>query len=154
VGADRLLNALAASKLYPGQGVVVFDFGTALSVSVVSPGGEFLGGPIAGGLRAAAEGLAGSTAQLPRVDLDRPPERLLAASTEEALRAGIYSQVAGAAAWIVIHFKRELPFPAKSIATGGDAALFAGKVPDLDAAAVHPDLALKGLAIAYQMLRR
>ncbi len=151
VGIDRLLNALAASRLFPGRGSVVLDFGTALSVSVVSPAGEFLGGPIAAGLRCAAEGLSRRTAQLPRVELDRPPERFLARSTEEAIRAGIWAQVAGGAGRILEGLAAELPFPVKAIATGGDAALFAPAVPRIEA--VDPDLALKGLAIAYEQFK-
>jgi type III pantothenate kinase len=149
VGADRLLNALAASKMYPGQGVVVLDFGTALSVSVVSPSGEFLGGPIAAGIRSVAAGLALRTAQLPRVDVKRPPGRLLATSTEEALRAGIHSQVAGAATWIIDRLAAEVPFPLRVIATGGDADPFAPLIPRIEA--VDEDLAFKGLALAHSV---
>ena len=147
VGTDRLLIALAASKLYPGQGVVVLDFGTALSVSVVSPAGEFLGGPIAAGLRSISEGLALRTAQLPRVEVKGPPERLLATSTEEALRAGIWSQLAGAATGIIDRLAAEVPFPLRTIATGGDADRFAPLISRIEA--VDEDLAFKGLALAY-----
>jgi type III pantothenate kinase len=147
VGIDRLLNALAASRLLPGRGAVILDFGTALSVSIVSPAGEFLGGPIAGGIGAIASGLAGRTAQLPRIAPDRPPERLLAASTREAVEAGIYRQVAGAARSILEGLAAELTFPFAVVATGGDAALFSPAVGRFDR--VEPDLALRGLAICY-----
>jgi pantothenate kinase type III len=152
VGVDRLLNSLAAARVFPGRGVVVLDFGTALSVSVVSPAGEFLGGPIAPGTRSAAVGLSRSTAQLPAAPLDGPPERTAATSTLDALRAGIFWAVAGAAARIVEELSRELPFPFACIATGGDAPLFAPAVRAIER--VDADLALRGLAICHDAFGR
>jgi type III pantothenate kinase len=150
-GADRLLNALGASRLWPGQGAVVIDFGTALSVSVVSPAGEFLGGPIAAGVAAASAGLSLRTAQLPRVS-PRSRPRLLADSTEAALQAGIYWQIAAGAARILEELAAELPFPFHAVATGGDAALFAPAVPRIER--VDQDLAFRGLAVAYRSRAR
>ena len=147
VGIDRLLNALAASTLWPGRGAVVLDFGTALSVSVVSPGGEFLGGPIAGGVASLSGGLSLRAARLPEVRPDRPPPRVLAASTREALEAGIFWQIAGGAARIVEALTAELTFPFGVAATGGDAALFAPAIPRVEL--LDPDLTLKGLALTY-----
>lgn len=151
VGIDRLLNALAASRLWPGEGVVVADFGTALSVSIVSPAGEFLGGPIAGGIRSLAEGLRSRTARLPWVVPDRPPERVGATSTREAMEAGIFWQVAAAAEKFLERLSAELPFPFHALATGGDGALFAPFIPRLER--VDPDLALRGLAICHEHLQ-
>jgi type III pantothenate kinase len=147
-GIDRLLNAYAATRLLPGRGCVVLDFGTALSVSIVSPAGEFLGGPIAPGMRAAAIGLASATAQLPGPPEGRPlmssSPPLAATSTEAALAAGVWCAVAGAASRIIGGLAGELAFPFTVIATGGDASLFASELPAVDR--VDPDLALRGLA--------
>jgi len=142
-GMDRILNSLAASHLWPGKGVVVLDFGTALSVSAVSPAGEFLGGPIAPGLGSAAAGLELRAAQLPLVHPNRWPARLLSITTRDAMEAGICWLIAGGTTRILEELARELPFPFHTVATGGDAPLFAPAIPGIDR--VDPDLALKGL---------
>ncbi len=147
VGSDRLLNALAASGLWPGRGAVVLDFGTALSVSVASPDGEFLGGPIAAGVAALAGGLSLRAARLPDVRPDRPPRRILADSTREALQAGVFWQIAGGASRILEGLAAELTFPFGVVATGGDAELFAPFVPRVEL--VDGDLTFKGLALTY-----
>jgi type III pantothenate kinase len=152
VGSDRLLNALAASVIWPRRGAVVLDFGTALSVSVASPDGEFLGGPIAGGVAAIGGGLALRAARLADVRPDRLPQRVLAASTREALQAGIFWQIAGGASRILEALAAELTFPFGVVATGGDAELFAPAIPRVEL--VDGDLALKGLALTYSRGRK
>ncbi len=151
VGVDRLLNGFAASRLWPGKGTVVLDFGTALSVSVVSPAGEFLGGPIAPGAPSAGAGLSARTAQLPEVKPERPCPPFLAASTRDALEAGIFWSIAGGAARILDGLTAELPFPFHAVATGGDAALFAPAIPRVER--VDGELTLKGLATCFEELR-
>ncbi len=151
-GIDRLLNALAASRLWPGKGSVVLDFGTALSVSVVSPAGEFLGGPISPGIQAAAAGLERRTAQLPFEPPECRPVRMQSTSTREALRTGIFWQIAGGAARILEELAGELPFSFHVVATGGDAALFAPVIPGIER--VDQDLALKGLGASYVQARK
>lgn len=152
VGVDRLLNALSVSRLWPGRGTVVLDFGTAMSVSVVSPAGEFLGGPIGAGTAALAAGLSGRTAQLPEVHMDRPPSLLAATSTREAITAGIYWQLVGGASRILDGLEAELPFPFGVVATGGDAALLVPAIPRVDV--VDEDLTLRGLALCYILRSR
>jgi len=151
VGVDRLLNGVAASRLWPGRGTVVLDFGTALSVSIVSPTGEFLGGPIAPGAPSAAAGLAARTAKLPEVRLERPCPRFLTASTRDAIEAGIFWSVAGGAARILDGLNAELPFQFHTVATGGDASLFAPAIPRVEI--VDGELTLKGLAACFEEMR-
>lgn len=147
-GTDRLLNALAASRRFPQRGVVVLDFGTALSASVVSPAGEFLGGPIAAGTPALAAALRTRTAQLPEVPVVTPPKSAVCASTAEALEAGIFLQVAGAAERILAALRRELPFPFAVIATGGDARLFERAIWGITL--VEPELVFHGLWMCHE----
>lgn len=155
-GTDRLLAALAAKRRAGDRGAVVLDFGTALSVSVVSPGGVFLGGSIAAGWRCLAAGLAKRTPRLP--ELGRPPREASRDSrgsfpfvnrdTSSALRSGAFWEIAGGARALLVGTLAEIDFRPLVIATGGDAAIFAAAIPEIDE--VVPELGLEGLAIASQ----
>lgn len=144
-GIDRLLNALAARELWPGCSAVILDCGTALSVSVVSQEGEFLGGLIAAGVAAASAALGTFTPCLPRAEA-RPDRTFLKQSTAEALSAGLYWQFVGGVERILDGLRRELPPPVRTIATGGDAQLLLHAVDGIDH--VDPDLTLRGLLLA------
>ena len=144
-GTDRLLNALAARGRSQGTGAVVVDFGTALSLSVVSPDGAFVGGLIAAGGGAILRGLEASTPRLPRIQLEAPG-RLPAEDTASALRAGIYWEVVGVVRAMVQGLLRDLPWRPRLLATGGEAELFAAGIPEIHE--VVPDLILEGLQIA------
>ncbi len=146
VGPDRLVNALAAHRLY-GAPAVIVDFGTATTFDAVGPDGAFVGGAIAPGLMLGGDALAARTASLPRVEL-RAPDRAIGRDTVvlgyQALTAGLLSRI-----------RAELAAPAglaprdvRAIATGGlsQAAWIRG-LEGLDA--VDPDLTLRGLAILH-----
>jgi type III pantothenate kinase len=147
-GTDRLLNAIAARARSPGQSAVAVDFGTAVSISVVGSDGAFLGGLIAAGSRAVSEGVRKLTPRLPQVDLRdiESPVGFLERSSEAALRAGIYWGVRGGVTAMLRGLRDSLGGAVKVFATGGEAALFASTLPEVDA--IVNDLTLEGLAIA------
>ncbi|MEE3055025.1 MAG: type III pantothenate kinase [Planctomycetota bacterium] len=144
-GTDRLLNALAVRVRWPGEAVIVVDFGTALSISVVSEAGEFLGGPIGVGERTALRGLENSTPQLPGVG-DGPELPLIARGTEQAIRAGVRCQVRSGVLGLIEGIRSELGSRARVVATGGEAGLVAVGSEFFDS--IEPDLTLEGLAAA------
>src|ERR671919_315636 len=88
VGADRVANAVAAHDLFPGEPVIVVDFGTATTLDVVSAAGEYLGGAIAPGIDTAAAGLYEATAQIRRVELKAPPTAV-GRNTSAAVQSGL-----------------------------------------------------------------
>lgn len=149
VGVDRLLGALAARELWPGSTVVVLDFGTALSVSVVSREGVFLGGLIGVGIGAAGAALAAGTPVLPEVEAE-VPRGCVQRSTADALSAGLFWQLSGGAQSILDALRRELPAPVLAVATGGDAELLVRGMHGVDR--IEPDLALRGLLVASRDL--
>ncbi len=149
VGADRLLNALAAHRLARGAAVVV-DFGTATTFDCVARSGDYLGGAILPGPRMAARALAEGTAKLPLVAVRRP-RRVVGKNTEECIAAGVYYGYLGMIEKILALTLRELaPAKPKLIATGGLAALFARDLPK--GMTQEPDLTLQGLRAAYDIL--
>lgn len=145
VGADRLVNALAAYELHGGPGVVV-DFGTATSFDVYSAGGEFLGGAIAPGVATSVTALSARGAQLPRIEL-ATPKRVIGRSTVEAMRSGVVYGFAGQVDRIVEEVAAELPVPPAVVATGGLAPAVVQACRRID----HHDpwLTLKGLRIVW-----
>jgi type III pantothenate kinase len=153
VGADRLVNALAAGRLH-GTPAVVADFGTATTVDAVGLDGAFLGGAIAPGLELGLEALATHTAQLPRVEL-RAPERAIGRNTVSAIQAGAVLGYEILATGLIERVRRELAEIAEVpveqvlvILTGGlSAAPWAAAIPGVRA--IDPDLTLKGLAILH-----
>ena len=147
VGVDRLLNALAAGARWPGEAVIVVDFGTAMSISVVSAEGEFLGGPIGAGVGTILRGLASATPHLPGLEAG-PGAALIARSTSEALRAGVLGQVRGGAGSLVEGIRLELGGAARVVATGGEAEWVAEGLELFEA--IVPELTLEGLAIAAE----
>jgi type III pantothenate kinase len=121
VGADRIVNAVAAFHKYGGPCVVV-DFGTATTFDAVSAKGEYLGGVIAPGLGISADALFTQTARLPRVEV-REPERVIGNGTVAALQSGLYYGYLGLEDGILERLLRELEGKAKVVATGGLASL-------------------------------
>ena len=156
VGADRLVNAFAAHRLYPGPSVVI-DCGTATTVDAVGPDGAFLGGAIAPGLELGLEVLAARTAKLPRLELHQP-SRAIARDTVAAIQAGT---VLGYEALVVGLFSRVraelaelVAVPEAAIAgilTGGVSAAPWARSLGLDV--IDPDLTLKGLALFHAEVR-
>ncbi|MBI3300238.1 MAG: type III pantothenate kinase [Elusimicrobia bacterium] len=146
VGADRVLNALAARELC-GLPAVVVDFGTATTFDCLSRRGEYLGGAILPGPRLAAKALALHTAKLPEVRIV-PTRRVIGKDTVECIQAGLYWGYLGMIERVLKESLREMRTPeARVILTGGLAPLFAKRLPG----AKHvPDLTLQGLRLAYE----
>lgn len=153
VGPDRLVNALAAHRLY-GAPAVIVDFGTATTFDAVAPDGAFVGGAIAPGLMLGGDALAARTASLPRVEL-RAPDRAIGRDTVSAMQAGIVLGYQALTAGLLARIRAELAAPAglaprdvRAIATGGlSQAPWIRGLEGLDA--VDPDLTLRGLAILH-----
>jgi type III pantothenate kinase len=146
VGADRIVNAVAAVARY-GAPVLILDFGTATTLDVVSPKGEYLGGVIAPGLGISAEALFSHAARLSRVDVRRP-SRVIGRNTEESVQAGLFHGYAALVEGLVRRIRTELGHDAKVVATGGLAQVFQTELPFLDA--VDPDLTLEGLRLLWE----
>lgn len=146
VGADRLCNALAAYERVRGACVVV-SCGTAVTVDAVSAQGEFLGGAIACGLRAAARALHERTALLPLI-APRAPARPIGHDTQEAVRIGLVLGTAGAIERLVEGARDALGGTVSVMATGGDAELLGKFVRCFDM--IVPGLALEGVCALYQ----
>ncbi len=147
VGADRVVNAVAAHQLYGGS-VIVIDLGTATTFDAVSEDGDYLGGAIAPGIAIATEALFTRTAALPRVELTHP-KRAIGRNTVAAMQSGIVFGYAGLIEGIVTRIKQELGGKAKVVATGGYAELLARETPAIEE--VNPDLTLIGLRLIYEM---
>ena len=117
VGADRLVNAVAAYE-HCGGACIVVDFGTTINYDVVSPKGEFLGGIFAPGVEISIEALAQRAARLFQVDLE-PPEQVIGKNTAAAIRSGVIYGFAGQVDTIIRKIREELGEEATAIATGG-----------------------------------
>lgn len=148
VGADRLVNTLAAHTLYGGPAIVV-DLGTATTLDVVSPEGDYLGGAIAPGLKLSAEALARYAARLQAVELVRPP-RAIGRTTVEAMQSGIVLGHAALVEGLVRATQAELG-PSTVIGTGGLAGVVAEATSVFDV--VDADLTLEGLRLMYALNR-
>jgi type III pantothenate kinase len=150
VGADRIMNSLAAIHLYGGPAIVV-DFGTSTNFDAVSARGEFLGGALAPGIEISVDALARRAAQLLKVELTRPP-RIIGKTTVEALQSGIVYGFAGQVEGIVRRMTLELspsdPSAVTVIATGGLAPLVISEVPVVNAH--EPWLTLTGLRLVWE----
>lgn len=147
VGADRIVNTLAAAKLYKRNTIAV-DLGTATTFDCITREGVFVGGVIAPGVTTAAETLVRRTAKLPRVDMERPPT-VIGRRTETCLRSGIFYSAVDSIDGIVRRIKEEWRKPeVLVVATGGLAALIGPSCKTVDR--VEPFLTLYGLELAYR----
>jgi type III pantothenate kinase len=146
VGADRLVNALAAYAEYGGPGLVV-DFGTATSFDVFSGKGAFLGGAIAPGVATSISALSARGAQLPRIEL-AAPARAIGRSTVDAMRSGAVYGFAGQVDRIVEAIAGELDADPVVVATGGLAPSIVEQCRTIDH--YDPWLTLKGLNLVWQ----
>lgn len=149
VGADRIVNSLAARELY-GAPVVVVDFGTATTFDVVNAAGEYTGGIIAPGITISAEALFAHASRLHRVDVRKPCE-LVGKNTVAAMQAGIYYGYVGLVDGILERLHRELPGLKSVVATGGQAELIASGSAYIQT--VDPLLTLRGLKLIYERNR-
>jgi type III pantothenate kinase len=149
VGADRIVNCVAAHSAYGGPSIIV-DFGTATTFDVVTADAEYVGGVIAPGLNISAEALFARAARLPRVDIRRPPT-VIGTNTVVNMQSGIYYGYIGLVDGILARMKQEVSGVRHVVATGGLAALLAEESEHIDA--VDEDLTLKGLKIIYDRNR-
>jgi type III pantothenate kinase len=146
VGADRIVNTLAAYTLYGGPAIVV-DFGTSTNFDVVSAHGEFLGGVLAPGIEISVDALAARAAQLMKVQLVRP-RSVIGKNTVESLQSGILYGFAAQIDGIVDRLVTELGSATTVIATGGLAPIVLDECRRID---VHdPWLTLIGLRLVFQ----
>jgi type III pantothenate kinase len=149
VGADRIVNAVAAFARWP-QGAIVVDFGTATTFDVVTARGEYAGGVIAPGLTVSADALFTATAKLPRVEIVRP-RSALGRNTVASMQAGLVFGYAGLVDAIVERIKAEVDFAPRVVGTGGLASLIAAETRTIDEC--DDMLTLQGLALIYQRNR-
>lgn len=146
VGADRIVNAVAAFQRHQA-GVIVVDLGTATTFDCISPKGEYLGGVICPGVQISLDALMTRAAKLRPVDLAVPP-RVVGRNTPHALQSGIVFGYASLIDGLVAKIKAELGFPCHVLATGGLAGLLAPHCTGIDS--VDPTLTLDGLRILYE----
>ncbi|MEP6872246.1 MAG: type III pantothenate kinase [Anaerolineaceae bacterium] len=147
LGADRIIDAVAAIKQY-GAPVIVVDFGTATVFDAVNEAGDYLGGAIAPGIGIASEALFSRAAMLYRVQLERPPVAI-GKNTIHAMQSGIFFGYVGLVEGIVARFKAELTGDVKVIATGGLAREIAEASTCIDF--IDSDLTLNGLRYIYEL---
>ncbi|HXY54876.1 MAG TPA: type III pantothenate kinase [Nitrospirota bacterium] len=149
IGADRIVNAVAAYKLYGGP-LIVVDFGTATTFCAVTGTGEYLGGAICPGVKISAEALFLRASKLPRVELTKPM-KVIGTDTISAMQAGIIYGYVGLVDGIVERMKKELSPDAKVVATGGLAELISPETKTIRE--IRPHLTLEGLHLLYELNR-
>ncbi|MBD8936461.1 MAG: type III pantothenate kinase [Megasphaera micronuciformis] len=149
VGADRIVNAVAAYEKYSGP-VIIVDFGTATTFCAVDAKGVYLGGSICPGIGISTEALVQRTAKLPRIELKRT-DSVICRNTIESMQAGVFYGFVGQVEGIVSRMRRELDMSARVVATGGLAVVIAPATKAIDV--VEPMLTLEGLRIIYERNR-
>ena len=149
VGADRVVNAAAANRLYGGP-IIVIDFGTATTLDAISEDGEYLGGAIAPGIGIAAEALFTRASKLPRIELV-PPEHAIGRNTVTAMQSGVMFGYVGLVESLVARIRQELGGKAKVVATGGLANIISKETNVIDE--VNSNLTLFGLRFIHEMNR-
>lgn len=146
VGADRIVNAVAAIELY-GSPCIVVDFGTATTFDYIDERGQYLGGAVAPGIGISTEALYQRAAKLPRIELVKP-KSVIGRNTVASMQAGIIFGFAGQVDGIVDRIKREFGNEPKVIATGGLAEMISEESRTIEV--VNPLLTLQGLQIIYE----
>lgn len=149
VGADRIVNSVAAHERHGGACIVV-DFGTATTFDCVSPAGDYLGGVIAPGLGISAEALFLRAARLPRVEIACPP-KVIGRSTVSAMQSGLFHGYVGLVDGILDKLLGEMPEGTKILATGGLAELIASGSKHVRETDLN--LTLEGLRILHERNR-
>ena len=149
VGADRVVNAAAAHRLYGGP-LIVIDFGTGTTFDAISKEGDYLGGAIAPGIGIAAEALFSRASKLPRIELV-PPENAIGRNTVTAMQSGVMFGYVGLIESLVARIRQELGGKVKVVATGGLANIIAKETKVIDE--VNPNLTLLGLRFIHEMNR-
>lgn len=145
VGADRIVNAVAAKAAYPCPCVII-DFGTATTFDVVNAEGAYIGGVIAPGINLSLEALHQAAAKLPKVSISKP-EHVIGHDTVSAMKSGVFWGYIGMMEGLLTRIAAELGAKPTVIATGGLAPVFAGSMQGLDT--VDDELTLRGLQIIH-----
>ncbi|MEA2684322.1 MAG: type pantothenate kinase [Chloroflexota bacterium] len=150
VGADRIVNSVAAFSKYGGPAVVI-DFGTATTFDAIGANGDYLGGVIAPGIRISMDALFNRAAKLPRFELAVPPglEGAIGKNTVESMQAGFVFGFAGQIEGIVRRMQVELGGDCRVIATGGLASLIAAHAGVIEV--VDDNLTLDGLRLLHEL---
>ena len=147
VGADRIVDAVAAYTLYGGP-VIVIDFGTATTYDIVGPNATFEGAVIAPGIRTSAQAMWGQAAMLPAIEIKKP-DTIMAKETVSSMQAGIVFGQIGQVEYIVDRIRKESGYTdAKVVASGGLGNIIAKETDAIDI--YDPQLTLKGLRIIYE----
>ncbi|MDN7229327.1 type III pantothenate kinase [Planococcus sp. N064] len=146
VGADRIVNAVAAIEEY-GAPLIIVDFGTATTYCYINEHRQYMGGAIAPGINISTEALYSRASKLPRIEIARPAS-VVGKNTVSAMQSGIVYGYVGQAEGIVARMKAESKEQPKVIATGGMASLIADESAVIDK--VDPFLTLKGLYLIYK----
>ena len=147
VGADRVVNAVAAHSRYPGA-LIVIDFGTATTFDVVDASGAYRGGAIAPGINLSLEALHMAAAQLPRVAAKKP-QAVIGTATTPMMQSGVYWGYVGLIEGLVARIKAEFGEPMTVIATGGLAPLFHAATEAIEL--IDADLTMRGLLEIYRL---
>ncbi|MDT8862666.1 type III pantothenate kinase [Alkalihalobacillus sp. MEB130] len=146
VGADRIVNAVAAIQLY-GSPLIVVDFGTATTYCYINEDRQYMGGAISPGISISTEALYNRASKLPRIEIAKP-QKILGTNTVHAMQAGIFYGYVGQVDGIVNRMKTQSKEVPTVIATGGMASLIASETETIDV--VEPFLTLKGLQMIYE----
>jgi type III pantothenate kinase len=149
VGADRIVNSVAAYQRYKAE-LIVIDFGTATTFDVISAKGEYLGGAITPGIGISAEALFARASKLPRVEIFKPPVSVIGKDTIGSMQSGIIFGYASLVDGMVQRLRAERKAQSKVIATGGLAPLIQNVAQTIEA--VEPNLTLEGLKIIAETL--
>lgn len=151
VGADRVVNAIAAHAAHPGD-LIVVDFGTATTFDVVDYTGAYKGGIIVPGVNLSLEALVAAAAKLPRIAIEVPSggTSVIGRTTEDQMQIGIYWGYVSLIEGLVARLRAQIGRPATVVATGGLATLFMERAQIFDV--VEPDLTIRGLALIYARL--
>ncbi|UCF36397.1 MAG: type III pantothenate kinase [Acidobacteriota bacterium] len=149
VGADRIVNAIAAAELH-GCPAVIVDFGTATTFDAVSPDREYLGGLIAPGIGISSEALVARAAKLPRIEI-RKPKNIIGQTTVESMQSGIFHGYVSLVEGVLSRMRKELDNPLV-VATGGFARLISSGYTGFDF--IEEDLTMHGLRICYERIFR
>jgi len=148
VGADRVLNAIAAHAKHAGD-LVVIDFGTATTFDVVDFIGAYKGGIIAPGINLSLDALVAAAAKLPRIAIQTPPTNsVIGRTTQSQMLTGIYWGYVAMIEGLLARVKAEIGRPVTTVATGGLATLFGQHTLAFDT--IEPDLTIQGLALLWQ----
>lgn len=148
VGADRIVNAVAVMKKYPGKAIVI-DFGTATTFCAIGEEKTYLGGVICPGIKISLDALISKTAKLPKIELVKP-EKIIGTNTISSMQSGMIYGYAGQIEYIVTKMKEEMgEGDIRVIATGGMASLIALATDAIDI--LEPNLTVYGLKVIYDM---